>query len=129
MPAGRDTAPPATVPAGVVEVPVRSVSVPALSRRSCSSRAKRSPACIGPTVWELDGPTPIRKSSKTLTVTVGHLIIWCQSTENSAIRSHSVLPSMWSLMICGVSERTVGNSSQAALKWSDCTWATSAPSL
>src|SRR4029079_12993073 len=36
--------------------------------RSPSSSTNRFAARIGPTVWELDGPTPIEKRSKTLTV-------------------------------------------------------------
>jgi hypothetical protein len=39
-------------------------AVPATGRRSSST--KRRAAIIGPTVWELDGPMPILKMSKTL---------------------------------------------------------------
>ena len=42
------------------------------SRRffAASSRTNRSAARMGPTVWELEGPMPILKSSKRLVFTV-----------------------------------------------------------
>src|SRR3984885_10221092 len=53
--------------------PYRStVTVAVFSRRdeAASSRVKRRAARMGPTVWELEGPIPILKSSKRLVFTV-----------------------------------------------------------
>jgi len=41
----------------------------AKAAEACSSLTKRSAARIGPTVWELEGPMPILKSSKRLVFT------------------------------------------------------------
>ena len=54
--------------------PYRSTRSDATFSRSpdvLSSSAKTAAARIGPTVWELDGPMPMEKRSKTPTAIVG----------------------------------------------------------
>ena len=49
----------------------RSEATSASFPEALSSSAKTAAARIGPTVWELDGPMPMEKRSKTPTAIVG----------------------------------------------------------
>jgi hypothetical protein len=49
---------------------VRTLAIRSSKPLASSSAVKRTAAVIGPIVWELDGPTPSLKRSKTLTVII-----------------------------------------------------------